>query len=94
MFTITNEMLDRLKIMWETSISIDDYVSYSSAVFCAVSLFPLTVCYDIGYKLGSRCQCATPEELMEPEEPAPVLRRSARLAEKRLRNRLHRTSLD
>jgi hypothetical protein len=94
MFTITNQMIDRLQTMWDSSISIDDYISYCSAAFCAVTVFPLTVSYDIGYIIGSNCPCAKPVEPAPAAPPLPPPRRSVRLAEKRLRNRFHGTSLD
>lgn len=96
MFTITNTLIDRLSTIWETSDSIDDYIMYASAAFCVVSVFPLTVSYDIGYMIGSQCPCAVP--VLPPVESATekpmLLRRSARLAEKRLRDRFHGASLN
>jgi len=68
---------------------IDQFLKLSSISILTVMLSPLLVCYDIGQELGHQYMTSSRQPTSKPVEeekvmPVITLRRSARLAAKRL----------
>lgn len=93
MFDITYSWIHYMKKAWTTPVpnTVDDQIDRSvkniSISIFVISILPFTCCYDIGYSIGSNYVQATPTIQKEDTTvEAFVVRRSARLAEKRVKS--------
>jgi hypothetical protein len=93
MFDVTHSWMSYMKKVWTDPVrnTIEDQIESSvkniSISIFVVSILPFTCCYDVGYTIGYRCTQETPSiEKEDATVEAFVVRRSARLAEKKLKS--------
>jgi hypothetical protein len=93
MFDTTYSWMSYMKKVWADPVTntIEDQIESSvkniSISIFVISILPFTCCYDIGYSIGSNYVQATPTIQKEDTTvEAFVVRRSARLAEKRVKS--------